>query len=563
MERMKHLKVVLLLFLAISIAGLPSFFEPLRLIRIQKGEAGLLGVLTRLQIDVIQELGTCFLARADRRDIRALRGSNVQADVLDLDSRGKSYLLLPSPSPVVHSKLSQRGHLLEIEAATFLFWTEAGDPAAALPLGLARKPLPTATILPYLKQAVSIEKTAGVASPVNDLVRQIADEISEDNLQGLVLALQNFQTRYVSTPNCDAAAQFIFNYYQALGLEVRFQDVTYSAGAVSRNVIAELPGRVYPGEILIICGHYDSISPDPFVSAPGADDNASGAAAAMEAARVLLTHPLDFTVRFIAFTAEEIGLFGSQVHAAEARARRENIIGVINLDMIAYPGILPEDLDIIVNPYSEWLSARFLGICEAYNLIDLKPVVDASIIYSDHSPFWDQGYAALLAIEEYPVVNPYYHGITDTIDTLDFAFYRDTARAALALLAELAQPVRVGYPVAPEGLTAISFSYSSLFHSFRNIQLSWNSRPGAAGYNVYRSSIPHQGYQQLNSSPLATTAYLDRSLQTEDSYYYVVTTVAPDGKESNYSRQASAWAEVGTSVRTLIREVFDFRGVSR
>ncbi|MFZ2055441.1 MAG: hypothetical protein WAU81_14730 [Candidatus Aminicenantales bacterium] len=87
---MKHIKLVLIVILVVGIASLLSFTEPLRLIQIQKGNPGLLGVLTQLQIDVIQELGTCFLARADRQDIRALRASEVPVVVLDLDARGKS-----------------------------------------------------------------------------------------------------------------------------------------------------------------------------------------------------------------------------------------------------------------------------------------------------------------------------------------------------------------------------------------------------------------------------------------------------------------------------------------
>lgn len=560
---MKHLKLVLVLLLVMGIAGLLSFTEPLRLIRIQKAGPGLLGALMRLQIDVLQELGTCFLARADREDIRALRGYSVPVAVLDLDARRKSYLLLPSLSPPVRSNLSRRGHLLEVEAGTFLFWTETGDPAAILPPGLPQKPLPTATILPYLKPALPFQKNPSVARPANDLVAEIAGRISEDNLRGLVQALQNFQTRYVSTPNCATAAQFIFNYYQALGLDVRFQDVEYSAGAISRNVVAELPGRIYPEDVLIICGHYDSISDDMTTLAPGADDNASGTAAAMEAARILTLYPLDFTVRFVAFTAEETGLIGSRVYAAEARARNEKIIGVINLDMIAYPDELPEDLEIIVNPASEWLAAKFLDVCGAYGLVAANQVVNAAIIYSDHSPFWDWGYAALLAIEDYPVQNPYYHGITDTIDTLNFGFFRDSARAALAVLAELAQPVRFGYPIAPEQLRATPYTYSSLYNSFKNIHLSWAARPGAAGYNIYRSSISHQDYQILNSAPVTATVYLDRYLRNDSSFFYVVTTVGTDGLESNYSQQVWVWPEVAVSAQTQADRYSFFGGVQR
>ncbi len=562
---MKHLKRTLPFLLAMSIAGLLSFSGPIRLIQIQKEGQGLLGVLTRLKVDVIQELKTCYLARADRQDIRSLRKSGLHVAVLDIDAMGKSYLLLPPPPPLIRSNLSRIGCLLEVEAETFLFWTENGDPAAALPSGLPRKPLPTGSILPYLRPALPFQKKVTVAQPVNDLIDEIGSQVSSDNLRGLVQALQDFQTRHVSTPNCNIAGQYIYNYFQTLGLDVRFQDVEYSAGAVSKNVIAELPGQVYPEDVLIICGHYDSHSDFLSTLAPGADDNASGTAAAMEAARILTAYPLDFTVRFIAFTAEEIGLFGSRKYAAEARAQRENIIGIINLDMIAYPDNIPEDLEIIVNPASEWLATKFLGVSGAYGLVDINPVVNASIVYSDHSPFWDQGYPALLAIEDYPdpVRNPYYHSPADTIDTLDFGFFRDSTRAALTVLAEMAQPVRAGYPVAPAELRATSHTYSSLYYSFRNISLSWASRPGAAGYNIYRSAIPHQDYQRVNSVPVTSTSYSDRNLQTDNSYFYVVTTVGTDGRESNFSQQVWVWPQVAPSVQIQAFRTSIFKDTQR
>ena len=272
---MKHFKLVLMAILVPGIAGLLAFTEPLRLIRIQKGNPGLLGVLSRLQIDVVQELGSCFLARADRQDIRTLDASGIPITVLDRDARGKAYILIPAPSPPVLSRLERMGSSLEVEKGTFLFWRESGDPASALPIGLPWKPLPTGTILPHLRPPLSPQARPHTSQPPNALVTEIIDRISEDNLRGLVQSLQDFETRYVSTTNCDAAAQYIFNYYQTLGLDVRFQDVEYTATAVSRNVIAELPGRVYPEDVLIICAHYDSISDEAATHAPWATPSAN------------------------------------------------------------------------------------------------------------------------------------------------------------------------------------------------------------------------------------------------------------------------------------------------
>jgi hypothetical protein len=305
----------------------------------------------------------------------------------------------------------------------------------------------------------------------------------------------------------------------------------------SRNVVAEKTGETYPDDIFVICGHYDSTSPAATrqTLAPGADDNASGTAAVLEAARVLAAFPLDFTVRFVAFSAEEWGLFGSRAHAAAAQMAGERILGVINLDMIAYANALPEDLQIIVNPRSSWLADLYLDAAGNYGPVEATKTVDASFVYSDHSPFWDAGCPALLAIEDNPLQNPYYHQITDTIDKLDIDFFTRAARASLGLLAELAQPVKEGYPRTPAGLRGRWTVYSSLFNSLQAMQLTWTAQADAAGYNVYRSETPHAGYVKINDAPVAAAGFTDDDLGIDPEYYYVVTAVGPTGLESNRS----------------------------
>ena len=190
------------------------------------------------------------------------------------------------------------------------------------------------------------------------------------------------------------------------------------------------------------------------ILAPGADDNASGVAAVLEAARILAPYDLDFTVRFIAFSAEEWGLYGSRAYAAGIQGSGQRIRGVINLDMIAYADAMPEDLQIIVNPQSSWLAIVFLA-GSSYGPVDATLTVNASFVYSDHSPFWDRGLPALLAIEDNPLTNPYYHQTTDTRDKLQPEFFTAAARASLGVLAELAQPIKSGYPKTPVGVNGL------------------------------------------------------------------------------------------------------------
>jgi len=541
---MKSVKRLLLAFFSCAFLFLILLPQArsVSLIRISKDDVRVWGELQRLQIDVRQELETCFLALADRKERDALDASRIGFSVLDVDAAGKDYVLVPLIAPEAESELLARGQAVAVEPGTAVFWSTEGAPLEMLPPGFPRKPLSSASVLPYLRPPIEIEWAAPPAFLRDPLIAHIVGRLSEAELRFLVQSLQDFQTRYATTPGCDAAGDFIHAAFSSFGLDgVRFDPFTFSGGYESRNVIAEIRGRTYPDDILIICGHYDSISPAEtrLTLAPGADDNASGAAVVIEAARILSAFPLDFTVRFIAFSAEEWGLYGSRDYAAQARAAGESIIGVINLDMVAYADVMPEDLEVFVNGPSEWLAERLLAAASQYADLAARKRVDASMIYSDHSPFWDYGYAALLAIEDSPLQNPYYHRTTDTIDKLNFDFFAGSARAALALLAELAQPLREGAPRTPVGLTAAPIVYRSLFSTMKSARLSWSAQSDAAGYNVYRTNVSHLSYTKINDSLVAGTSFLDQNIRTEIPYFYVVTAVGNTGIESNRSREAA------------------------
>ncbi len=537
---MRVFRLILIALLAGVIAGAFPFSEPVQLIRIDKGDTRLWSILTREQIDVVQELQTCYLARADRHDIAVLRRAGVTVRVIDRDPGEAEFVLLPSIPEAARTVLGQAGRLTAIEPGILLFRAGTGDAAAVIAPGLRGKRLPPTSILPYLRPQGRPAQISPGSIVQSDIIRRLVAEVSLANLRNHVQTLQDFVTRYTATPGCEAAGSYIYSYFAGLGLDVSFQEVRSSVG-LSRNVIAELPGRVSADGVLIICGHYDSYCGDwwevrPAV-APGADDNASGTAAVMEAARILSMEPLDFTVRFIAFTGEEQWMEGSLVYADSVRSRGERIIAVLNLDMIAYADKMPEDLEVYANPASDWLAARFVAVSEAYGLIKANRWIDPTAP-SDQSSFWDRGYPAVLAIEDQPYnpyFNPHYHTTSDTVDTLNFEFYTQATKASLATLAELAQPIRPGYPATPSGLTAKSNFYVSLFGALRNNELNWAASPGASGYNVYRSETSHHGYQKLNSSPLTRTSYTDREFSADTGWFYVVTAVGPTGLESNNS----------------------------
>lgn len=548
---MKNAKILISVLLTCGLLFLSSFSAsrgPLNLIRIPKGPDFPVRVLSRLQVDVRQELGTCLLALADREDIALLRRNGVRFSILTRNAAEREILVVRTESPDALAALRSAGKAIAVEPGTAVFWTETGSPSEAVPTGLPRKVLSSRTVRVDLRPAVSAGRPAPQAVAQDLLVETIVSLVSSSDLSSDVQSLQDFQTRYASTSNCEASGQYIYNIFSGLGLDdVHFAPFTFSGSYSSRNVVAEKTGETYPDDILVICSHYDSTSPSRLTLAPGADDNASGTAAVLEAARVLAAFPLDFTVRFIAFSAEEWGLYGSRAYATAARQAGESIVGVINLDMIAYADAMPEDLQIIVNSASGWLADRFLDAAANYGVLGATKTVDASFVYSDHAPFWDSGYPALLAIEDEPLHNPYYHQTTDTLDKINLDFFTSATRASLGLLAELAQPIKEGHPGTPVGLSATSVVYSALFSALKAVRLTWSAQADAAGYNVYRTNSSHLDYVKVNDSPVVGTTYSDDDVRTDLPYYYVVTAVGATGLESNRSREAGVAPDTGWS----------------
>ncbi|HOW85185.1 MAG TPA: M28 family peptidase [Candidatus Aminicenantes bacterium] len=551
---MKRTKVCLALILAsiVLLSARPGPARPdrpagrggaLALVRIPKTATLPLGTLVRLGIDVRQDLATCLLALADRDDMTMLRRSGIRFSVLDRNAPRPEYLLVETGLPGALDSLRAAGRAVAVEAGTAVFWTERGSAAAEVPAGLPSKVLPARSVLPYLRSRPAAAAAAPVAAVQDPLVESIVSLVSSSSLAADVQTLQDLQTRYASTTNCESAGDSLYASFSALGLDdVHFESFTFSSGYTSRNVVAEKTGESFPGDFYIICAHYDSTSPSATrqTLAPGADDNASGAAAVLGAARALAGYPLDYSVRFVAFSAEEWGLWGSRAYADAARARGERILGVINLDMIAYANAVPEDLQIIVNDSSAWLADLFAIAGAQYGVVTTARMIDPSIIYSDHSPFWDNGYPALLAIEDYPLNNPYYHQTTDTLDRLNLDFFTAAARGATGLLAGLAQPIRDGYPAAPARLTAAWETYRSLFNTLAAVNLEWDAQADAAGYNVYRTTTSHLGYVKVNDEPIVGTSFSDTGAVSGGEYYYVLTAVGPTGLESNRSRE-NAW----------------------
>jgi hypothetical protein len=247
-------------------------------------------------------------------------------------------------------------------------------------------------------------------------------------------------TRYAfSGEPINNAAHYLNQYYQDLGLDASLQEFTWSNHLLS-NVVAEIPGTIFPGRVYLITSHYDNLPSTP--PAPGADDNASGAVAVMAAADILSQYEFGCTLRFVNFTAEEHGLVGSDYYAHQAYCAGEDIRGVLNLDMIGWNtlGSSPE-MDLYAHPNvsgSSQIADLFHEVVANYGL-NLIPTYGSPLISaSDHASFWRYGFPAILAIEDLNDFNPYYHTQLDRLANLpDLDYYTEMVKASLGTFAHM------------------------------------------------------------------------------------------------------------------------------
>ncbi len=167
-------------------------------------------------------------------------------------------------------------------------------------------------------------------------VERLVREIRRESLLAHVETLVSFGTRRADQPGGRAAQEYIETFLAGLDMdEVYLQDFD----SRTDNVVAVLRGRSRPDRLHIIGAHYDSISSQgPTAAAPGADDNASGTAALLEAARVLSESALrpEETIVVVAFSGEELGLRGSRAFVEKLRDEGASVSGMICMDVIGY-----------------------------------------------------------------------------------------------------------------------------------------------------------------------------------------------------------------------------------
>ena len=315
-----------------------------------------------------------------------------------------------------------------------------------------------------LVSAVGLSDATGASAGTSLYSTSDGSDISGENILRTIEDLQDFESRDFHLSSSLEAAQYIYDRFVDMGIETARQDFEVG-GLPSTNIIATVDGGA--GEAVVVLGaHYDSenslatdISDSENMTAPGADDNASGIAVMLEIARnIAAGNPLASTVKFVAFGAEESGFdhsgstVGSMHYAiSESQADTDIVAGVV-LDMVGYKLSDQDRLTIVSNSANdEFLQTSSSVLAGSDADLELEVMVNADITYSDHHSFWLEGYPCALLTEELDdglvPVNPFYHTSWDTADTLSVS--QMTAAGELLLEATQGIAGSLGNPSDP------------------------------------------------------------------------------------------------------------------
>ena len=412
-------------------------------------------------------------------------------------------------------------------------------------------------------------------------IRKMVDEVSAQNIEMIVRKLVTFETRHslsdtISTATGIGAARNwikseLERYSQASGgrLKVEFDTFTQPADGrriasptIMKNVLGILPGSDPADDrVFIVSGHYDSRASDvndSKIFAPGANDDASGTAAAMELARVMSQYKFNCTLIFVAMVAEEQGLYGATNLAKRAKTENWNLAGMITNDIVGNTYGMETGIkdNNSVRIFSEGVSvaespaeaarrastgsendgqarqfARYIKeIGERYvDQLNVKLIYrrDRYLRGGDHTPFSQLGFAGIRITEMNEDFDRQHQNVRkengvdygDLPDFVDYNYTQKVTRMNLASMANLAlaprEPLNVG--VVTSGLT-------------NKTVLKWESPLGEkpAGYYVVMRETTSPVWEK-KFFITDNTAVLNYS---KDNYYFGVQSVDSEGHES-------------------------------
>ena len=325
------------------------------------------------------------------------------------------------------------------------------------------------------------------------------------------------------------------------------------------NVVAIQKGTKYPNRYIIMSGDIDSRASngsDFTTDAPGANDNASGMAGTIEAARVLSKYKFENSIIYVGLSGEEQGLFGGAGLAKYAKDKKWNIIGVLNNDMIGnitgVDGVIDNrSFRIFSEPVPaneterQRRARRFYGgevdgISRQLARYTHKmtktymPEMNPMMIYrldrfgrgGHHRPFNDLGFAGIRIMEAHENYTQQHQNIRtengikygDTFEYVNFDYAKKLTAVNAITMAGLASA-----PPSPENVSIGGIVEAS-------VKLQWDKVDGAKGYKIYWRDTTSPTWD--NSRYVGDTSRFLLKGIVIDNFFFGVAAVGKDGHES-------------------------------
>ncbi|MGB5317802.1 M28 family peptidase [Eudoraea sp.] len=407
----------------------------------------------------------------------------------------------------------------------------------------------------------------------------IINSVSVERIESDITTLTNFGTRHTlsdtvsTTRGIGAARRWIKSEFEKISsecdscLEVFYQKNLVPKGENERivkdvwvvNVVAIQRGSKYPNKFIIMSGDIDSRVSDPtnFTSdSPGANDNASGMAGTIEAARVLSNYSFESSIIYVGLSGEEQGLFGGKGLANYAKENNWEILGILNNDMIGnttgVDGVTSNrDFRIFSEPVppteteQERKARRFYvgevdGISRQLARFvhkttkEYMPEMNPMMIYrldrfgrgGHHRPFNDMGFPGIRIMEAHENYTQQHQDIRvengiaygDVLEHVNFEYAKKLTAVNAINLASIAWA-----PPAPENLAIGGIVQAS-------VKFKWQKNPGVKGYKIYWRDTTSPTWDFSRYVGDVDAATLEGIVI--DNYFFGVSAVGENGHES-------------------------------
>ncbi len=309
---------------------------------------------------------------------------------------------------------------------------------------------------------LQLEKVFESESFVNEKDLKICEIINKANrslIEDFLNSFVEIGPKLTGTYGCRKTAVFLKNQFKMMGLKVKsynwssyeaiwnlrsFFKIRFFNG---ENIEATLPGRYPDKPCIIFSAHYDTVR-----VSPGANDDGSGITAMLTAAYTLSHYKFDRTIKFVAFSGEEIGLRGSRSYVKYLHDSEEDVLVSINADMIGYANSSNggKEFRLGYTNGARWMSKDIESLNKVYdigfeNISFFELSQDAIIGHGDYFNFVKYGYECV-SFWQQETNKKYYHTANDTIEHINFSYLTNMTKLIISGIVRFADIEVLGQP---------------------------------------------------------------------------------------------------------------------